>query len=430
MTHHHHTKKGASMKKRILAIAAGAVFAATALAGCSQGGTNASGSGTTITFSHWGNDQENATEKAMIAAFEKANPDIKVNANWVQSNYEQQLQTQIAGGTAPDVAQISNSSLGQFSSAFATADVSPSDFYADNIAASMKFEGKYYAVPFTVKTKAMAINKTVFEKAGVDLPSDSTPMSPSDYATVAKSLVSGSGATKTYGAAPLGFDQWLTIYGGSQFSADGTKCTYDSDAAISAAKQVIAAQSADGYAPTQAEANGQDMFGWLTTGRLGMFPDFGPWNIAQLAQLPNSSDFELVPVPGKGSSMEIDGLAISKTASADKARAAKKFIDFMATDAAAQKLLTTSKSSLGLPVVDAAKSAALSAAPKQNIKVFFSAVDQSTIAPSLSKTQSNINGTIETDISSKTAVGSGSGSPDTVLPALNAICQAQLKSAS
>ena len=197
---------------------------------------------------------------------------------------------------------------------------------------------------------------------------------------------------------------------------------------MSAADQVIAAQAPDGYAPTQAEANGQDMFGWLTTGRLAMFPDFGPWSIAQLAQLPNSSDFALVPVPGKGSSMEVDGLAISSTASSDKAAAAKTFVDFMATDPAAQKLLTTAKSSLGLPVVEAAKAGALAAAPEQNIAVFFSAVSQSTIAPSFSKTQSNINGTIETELSSRTAVGSGSESPKKVLADLNASCQTQLDS--
>ncbi|WP_348789962.1 sugar ABC transporter substrate-binding protein [Leifsonia sp. NPDC080035] len=413
------------MRKRILAVAATAAAVAAALSGCSQGG-DASGSGsTTITFAHWGNDQENATEQAMIAAFEKAHPDITVKANWVQNNYEQQLQTMIAGGTAPDVAQISNSSLGQFASTFAPVEVKGSDFYSENIAASMKFQGKYYAIPFTVKTKTMAVNKAVFEKAGVAVPSGTDPLNPDAYAKLATSLVSA-GSPKTFGAAPLGFDQWLTIYGGSQFSADGKTCTYDSDAAVSAADQVIDAQSPDGYAPSQAEANGQDMFGWLTTGRVAMFPDFGPWSIAQLAQLPNSSDFALVPVPGKGSSMEIDGLAISSSSSQEKQAAAKTFATFMATDPAAQKLLTTAKSSLGLPVIEAAKASALAAAPDQNIAAFFSAVSQSTIAPSFSKTQSNINGTIETDLSTRTAVGSGHESPKKVLADLNTTCQKQL----
>jgi multiple sugar transport system substrate-binding protein len=87
------------------------VTSLVALTGCaSSGGGTADKGKTTISYAFWGNNDEAATIKAMIAKFEAANPDITVEANWIQSDYEQKLQTSIAGGDAPTVAQISNTS--------------------------------------------------------------------------------------------------------------------------------------------------------------------------------------------------------------------------------------------------------------------------------------------------------------------------------
>jgi len=65
-----------------------------ALAGCSSSSGSASAGGTaTIKFAHWGNNQEAKTIAAMIAAFQKANPTVKVQDNWIQSDYQQKLTT-------------------------------------------------------------------------------------------------------------------------------------------------------------------------------------------------------------------------------------------------------------------------------------------------------------------------------------------------
>ncbi|MEY9853221.1 multiple sugar transport system substrate-binding protein [Leifsonia sp. EB41] len=411
--------------KFLAALAAAGVLAL--LAGCSHapGGGSDNGSGATITFAHWGNNQENATIKAIVAAFEKAHPDIKVESTWVQNNYEQQLQTTIAGGTAPTVSQISNTSLASFVSAYQPVELNPSAYYSPNIAESAKVDGKYYETPFTVKTKVMAINKTLFEKSGVAVPDASTPMTPDEFAAAGAKLTSGSGKDKVYGSAPLWYQGWLTAEGGSEYSANGKTCEFDSAASTRAADQVIAAQGPNGYAPTLLDAQGQDMFDWLSIGRIAMYPDFGPWNIAQLAGLKNASDFAVVPVPGKGEPMEIDGLGISKTANAAQTKAAKTFVDFVSTDKRAQDLLTTKTSSLGVPVIAAAEKPFRAAAPDLDLKTFISAVDQSKMTPSVKQT-TVIETKLTTDLGSRTAVGSGHESPSTVLPELNKACQAAL----
>jgi multiple sugar transport system substrate-binding protein len=415
------------MRKISLVVATAAVAALT-LTGCeSSNSGSANGDGkVTITFAHWGNNQENATLKSMVALFEKAHPKIRVQANWVQGDYAQKVETSIAGGNAPTVLQTSDTFLANFANAYREAKVDPSAYYSPNIARAMRLNGRYYGVPFTVKTKAMAVDKKIFAKAGVPLPGR-TPMTPGAYASLAAKLTSGSGKSKVYGSAPLWFQGWLTAEGGSFYNADGTKCTNGSPAAVRTADFIIRAQSPkNGFTPSYLGAQGQDMFDWLSIGRLAMQPDFGPWNIAQLEQLPNHADYRLVPVPGKGEPMEIDGLSVAKTASGAQA-AAQKFITFMSTDTAAQERLTTRSSSLGLPVVQSAVKSFRAAAPDLDLKVFLDAVDQSTVTTT-PKQDAQIQSTFNNDLFSRTAIGSGHESPATVLPQLEKACQRTLDS--
>ncbi|MEU3985979.1 extracellular solute-binding protein [Streptomyces sp. NPDC026672] len=417
------------MKKRSVVLTAAAT-AALMLSGCTSGSsTGASSDGkVTISFAHWGNNQENATLKAMVALFEKAHPDITVRSNWVQSDYEQKLQTSIAGGSAPTVAAISHTSLPAFASAFRKAEVQPSDYYSPNISRSMSVGGAYAATPFTVKTKAMAVNKKLYRKAGLTVPSANSPMTPEQFAANAAKLTSGSGKSRVFGSAPLWFQGWLSVEGGSFYNADGTRCASGSPTAVKTAEYIIDAQSPKGFTPSYLGAQGQDMFDWLSIGRLAMQPDFGPWNIAQLTALSNSADYALVPVPGRGEPMEVDGLGISRSAGGAQADAAQKFVRFMATDPGAQKLLTTKASSLGLPVVEAALPSFEAAAPDLDLKVFVDAVDQSVVTAT-PKQDTQAQSTFNNDMFSRTAMGSGHEAPAVVLPQLQKKCQQTLDSA-
>jgi len=92
-----------------------------ALAGCLQVVRAAARAGGTATIkvSRTGETTRRPrTIAAMIAAFQKANPTVKVQDNWIQSDYQQKLTTSIAGGQAPDVAQTSNTMLADLQSAF------------------------------------------------------------------------------------------------------------------------------------------------------------------------------------------------------------------------------------------------------------------------------------------------------------------------
>jgi multiple sugar transport system substrate-binding protein len=396
----------------------------TGLAGCSS--AESASSGTTITFAFWGSNDESATLNAMVAAFEKANPDITVKPNWIQSDYEQKLQTSVAGGKAPTVAEISNTSLAGFASAFRVIEVDPNAYYSPNAARSMQIDGKTRAVPFVVKPKVMAVNSAVFKAAGVPAPTSDKPLSTDEFAGLAQRVTKGNPPKKTYGSARLWYPGWLVAEGGSFYNKDGTACALDTPQAVKTANDLVKAQSPTGFAPTQLDAEGQDMFDWLSVGRLAMQPDFGPWDIAKLTALDNPA-INLVPVPGAGAPIEFDGLGIATSASDAEAKAAQTFTRFMSTAPEAQNLLTTSKSSLGVPIVKASLDAFLGAAPKLNLKAFVDAVDQSIVGPSVAK-DPQIRTAFDDAVNSRTALGSGKEDPAKVLADFNATCQSTLQS--
>ncbi|WP_327587910.1 extracellular solute-binding protein [Nonomuraea sp. NBC_00507] len=411
------------MKKRIVATAIlGSV--ALLLSACSSAEGEKAGGTTTISFSHWGNNEEAATLKSMVAAFKKGNPDVDVQINWVQSDYEQKLQTTIAGGKQPTVAQISNNTLPGFAAAFAKQDVDSSAYYTDTFVKSMTVAGEVKATPFVAKPKVMAVNAALFKAAGVDLPSADTPMSVVDFIALAKKLTSGTGKSKKFGSGPLYYPNWLITNGGGVYNAAGDKCTLDSPIAATAADTMIAARAADGFTPTPADADGQDMFEWLATGRLAMQPDFGPWDIPKLVAL-KDPDIKLVRVPGAGQPMEVTGLGISSKATGAEKTAATAFVKFMSTSTDAQSLLTTAKASLGVPVINGALDSFKQVAPDLNLAAFTEAVKVGVVEPGTVKDPQIRTAMLEA-LNNDTALGAGKQDPAKVLAAFNQTCQSML----
>lgn len=86
----------------VLPIAAASVLA-VGLAGCSTGGSDA-GDDSTLTISGWSGDE---TMDAIVAAFEEANPDVKVEVTGLPwPNILTQINTELVSGTASDVVVV------------------------------------------------------------------------------------------------------------------------------------------------------------------------------------------------------------------------------------------------------------------------------------------------------------------------------------
>ena len=404
-----------------------AAVAVLLAAGCATGNAPASSKAADkaadtaeISFSFWGTNSEAASLKAIAAAFEKANPGAKVTTNWIQSDYEQKLQTSIAAGTQSTVMEISNTSLAGFAPSFAEQTVDPSAYVQPNISAALQFQGKYYAMPFAAKPKVMAINTDAFKAAGVPLPSATTPLSLDEFRTIAAKLSHGEGKARVYGSSNLWYRGWLTAAGGGYYNAGATECTFGDETGVKTAQYVVDMQK-NRYAPTSTDIQGQDQAQWFAAGRLATFSDFGPWTVADFAKI-SKPNWTLVPVPGKGFPMEVDGLGIAKTASGKQLETAKKFVEFASTQQVAQDQLIQGNTALGVPIIAASAPTLEKVLPaERNLAAFTGALKTGEVGVSVAK-EAQLSGDAEKGMTSYTALGTGKDDVAKVLPQLASKC--------
>ncbi|GGA48541.1 ABC transporter substrate-binding protein [Paenibacillus physcomitrellae] len=363
-----------------------------------------------ITFAFWGAQTEADAIKQVIDNFQSHNPDIKVESQWIQQDYLTKLQTMIAGGTTPDVILVSGGDLPGFASAFQELQIDPSVFSSQSLVDAMSIDGKTYAAPFIIKPKVMAINKDLFAKNNIELPSKTEPMTTEQFDEIAKKITSGEGSSKIYGSEPLWIGNWIYAFGGQYYSDDLSKSTLDSPEAIQAGEYIVSTKQA-GTVPSDNEKQGQDMMNWFLSGRIGMYTDFGPWSIPQMADT-EGFDWDLVPFPGNGGSKEVDGLALSKDSK--NPDAAKAFITYLTQSDEAQKIIGGNKSAYGVPVLASAMDAFEQIFPDKNLNAFVYAADNQHIQEAQKRTN-EINNELKA-IDDQTPIGIGKQDVKVVFP--------------
>lgn len=169
----------AKHSKRWLTVGILAGCSALLLTGCSSSASGGSGSKgkTEIRFSWWGGDSRHKATLNAIKLFEKANPDIKVKAEY--SGYDgivEKMTTQIAGGTAPDLMQINYDWLVNYSptgegfydlSQFSDLDLSG---YSEDLLEVGKVNGIQNAIPLATNAYTLIVNKTQYDKNNISVP--------------------------------------------------------------------------------------------------------------------------------------------------------------------------------------------------------------------------------------------------------------------
>ncbi len=138
---------------------------------------------TNVTFWQFSTrDADIAAWNDAIAAFEKVNPDIKVNMEIVPwSEQQQRLVSALSAGGLPDVSMLGNNVVAQFQAAGALAplddyiaayDKETGDDFAANVWPGDKgyynLAGKWWASPVNVETRALYYRKDLFKAAGLD----------------------------------------------------------------------------------------------------------------------------------------------------------------------------------------------------------------------------------------------------------------------
>lgn len=272
---------GAPRRFRKTGVVAAAAAVVLALGACGGGASPQSDGGPVeLRFSWWGSDKRAQLTQAAIAAFEAENPNIKIKPEYGDwSGYWDKLATQVAANDAPDIIQMDEKYITEYSTRGALLDLSKYEVDTSKLDKAALNAGKsedgLTGIAAGINAATILANPAVFKAAGVELPDDKT-WTWEDFGRISAELT-GKSPKGTYGSAAYGTDEaslgvWLRQNGKSLYTSDGKLGFEPSDIAdwwaflkeLSEKKAVPSASEV-----VEAEAAALDQSG-LATGKNGL----------------------------------------------------------------------------------------------------------------------------------------------------------------
>lgn len=308
--------------------------------------TSASAADVKLRYAIWDQSQAPTLQK-IIDAYEAKNPTIDVELQvtpW--SKYWTKLQTEAGNGNLPDVFWMNPFNFPLYAS---NGVVLPIDdlvkelgFDVDAIPEVMRdiysYDGSLYSLPNNRDAIVVWYNKSIFENAGVDLPTADWDWA--DFQDTAAALTDAdNGVWGT--AAYLNFRQvWInTIHqaGGSILSEDEQTAQWNTDAAIEGVRFWAEIAQA-GSSPTVDQLADTDQYSMFLSGKLGMIYA-GSWVGVGFAEseLAASGDIgvQVLPKGPQNRSASTSSLGNMIGATTKNVDEAYKFVEFMGSKEAA-----------------------------------------------------------------------------------------------
>lgn len=365
-----------------------------------------------VVFAYWGAESENRAIQAAVDDFRANHPEIEVETQWSEKDYLTKVQTQIAGDTMADVYLMSAGDLPGFESNFDAQEADASNYLSESVIEALTINGELKSRPFIVKPKVMAINTTLFEECGVELPDLKEPMTVEEFSAAVEKLSDETAEPRRFGSESPWIGNLLYSFGGSYYRNNGTESNLDSAESIKAADFIIDLRN-KGFVPDNTQAEGQSMMEWFLSGRIAIYTDFGPWYIPQLEEV-EGFDWELIPYFANGGNKEVDGLSISSN-SANK-EAAEVFVKWMCESESAQKAIGGDSSAYGVPVNPDAVESFEAIYPGKNMYAYVYAAYNQT--PQETQKRTNEINSVLDRINDETGVGTGTEAPADVFPSI------------
>lgn len=341
---------------------AAALVAVLSLTACGSG-SGEEGGKVTLTYRLW-DDQQKVGYDKVLAAFEKANPNIKVKIEVMPyDDYWTKLTADSVAGSAPDVFWMQVSYFPEFASKGVLADLSPLGLdpakYHPNVVASNTYNGKLYGVPKDWGMPGILYNKDAFKAAGVEMPDKLTwaPDGSGTLVELAKKLtVDEAGKhpgeagfnpekVKTYGFGSWNHSQtqwmnWIESNGGKLIDKPFGKYAFNDDASAQAVQFGVDLITKHQVSPPATQTNpptgkATDMF---KSGQVLMFPA----NNALLPYVAPEISFEIgvamLPEGPKGRAVNINGLGEAVYAKSKHPEEAMKLAKYLGSEEAQKSM--------------------------------------------------------------------------------------------
>lgn len=251
----------------------------TTPAATGQKATDGKNETVTITYCNFNSSGGNEeTLGRMVAAFEQEHPDIKVDVETIgYDDYFTQMQTRVAGGTAPDCYELNIENFAAYANKGMLAEIT-GDFTPLNTTALNAFnvDSKQYGLPESFSNVVLIYNKDLFDRAGIDYPTDDWTQD--DVQTAAEAIRALD--ENIYGIwQPISYNEFFKVaaqFGGSLLNEDKTAFTINSPENLKAAESLIGRVVDSNVQPNSVQQGGMGDWDMFMSGRLGMIPT-GIW---------------------------------------------------------------------------------------------------------------------------------------------------------
>ena len=285
-----------------MAFTACALAAAFSVAGCS-----ARESGVTLRF--WAMGREGEVVSELVRDFEKENPGIRVEVQQIPwSAAHEKLLTAQVGGSTPDLGQLGNTWIPEFSALqalrplddliAASGTPSPSDFFAGSWDGNV-VDGKTLGLPWYVDTRVLFYRTDLLRAAGFE----SMPQTWSEWRRAMQAIVARGG--KGHYAIFLPLNEWnppmiMGLQAGSKILRDDDTRGAFSGPEFRRAFDFFIALFRDGLAPPLSNNEIANMYQEFERGTFAMIIT-GPWNLGEFRRRlapENQSRWATAPLPG------------------------------------------------------------------------------------------------------------------------------------
>ena len=258
----------------------------------------------TITYCNFNSSGGNEETLAkMVSAFEAEYPGIKVEVETIGYNdYFTQMQTRVAGGTAPDCYELNIENFAAYANKGLLAEISGVDVSGLNETALNAFNvnGKQYGLPESFSNVVLIYNKDLFDQAGVAYPTDDWTQA--DLQVAAEKIRAL--GDDVYGIwQPITYNEFFKVakqYGGALLNEDKTEFTINSAENLAAATALVDRVLVSNVQPNAVQQGGMGDWDMFMSGRLGMIPT-GIWAFQTFT---DGCDFEWDIVVEPGSSQK------------------------------------------------------------------------------------------------------------------------------
>ena len=300
-----------------------------------------SGGVVTLTFMGWeASPLETEAVRNGIAAFERANPGIKVSYTPIpQDGYTAKMLASLSSNSAPDVFFTQSGDYRTFASRGVLLDITdrfnasyPLEDFIDSSRTIMNIDGRVYGISSCSVSPIIYYNKDIFDKYNEPYPSadPSKAWTIDEFRAVAKRLTRD-GIYGCYGLETNGIPINVQVIsgGGSQFSPDYNTSAYNSPATKKVLQTIKAIRVDDKSMPSSStlENVGMNASQMLQTGRIAMLLD-GTWALQELSTL--GFPVGIAPLPSYGRSITTGQAHLHAIAKNSKhPEEAWKFIQFL-----------------------------------------------------------------------------------------------------